>query len=177
MSETTELSVVAATQEQEKRRFRILGMYIHIVTTYNLYAYLCSIINYQHFPAGTFLGTVGGAAAIFGFSKTLMSSKQEEQKLLEKGLIEGTHVLDAGSALARRALGYGTLYAVLGCGLLTYGIWKLSGATNVICWKSIIHFLFLYFKFEDFFVNLCAYVLLVDGRVSTQNGNDSAEAQ
>lgn len=81
--------------------------------------------------AGTFLGTVGGAAAIFGFSKTLMSSKQEEQKLLEKGLIEGTHVLDAGSALARRALGYGTLYAVLGCGALTYGIWKLSGASNV----------------------------------------------
>lgn len=70
-------------------------------------------------------------AAIFGFSRTLMASKHEEQKLLEKGLIEGPHMLDAGSRLARRALGYGTLFALLGTGTLFGGIWAMSGATNV----------------------------------------------
>lgn len=116
--------------------------------------------------AGTFLGTVGGAAAIFGFSKTLMASKREEQKLLEKGLIEGTHVLDAGSALARRALGYGTLYAVLGTGALCFGVWKLSGASNVN---------------SNFIYNLqiCTYVCLIfnflDERVSPQNGQHIAQ--
>lgn len=85
--------------------------------------------NYR--KAGVFLASVGGAAALFGFSKTVMASKREEQKLLEKGIIEGTHLLDAGSSLAMRALGWGTLYAFIGTGALCYGIWKLSGANNV----------------------------------------------
>ena len=38
---------------------------------------------------------------------------------------------DSGAKLAARALGYGTLYAVGGCGLLFYSIWKLSGAMDL----------------------------------------------
>lgn len=34
--------------------------------------------------------------------------------------------------MAIRALGWGTFYAVGGCSLLFYGIWKLSGATNTL---------------------------------------------
>lgn len=39
--------------------------------------------------------------------------------------------MDEGSALALRALGYGTAYAVLGTGLFCFGVWKLSGAKDV----------------------------------------------
>lgn len=40
------------------------------------------------------------------------------------------HMQETGASLALRALGWGTLYAITGCGILFYGIWKLSGATN-----------------------------------------------
>lgn len=77
------------------------------------------------------MATVAGVAAGAGFTKTMLAAKKEEQKLLEKGLISNVHLLDSGSSLAMRALGWGTLYAVLGTGTICYGIWKLSGATNV----------------------------------------------
>lgn len=38
---------------------------------------------------------------------------------------------DSGAHLALRALGWGTVYAITGTSLICYGIWKLSGATNV----------------------------------------------
>lgn len=38
---------------------------------------------------------------------------------------------ETGASLALRALGWGTLYAFTGCGILFYSIWKLSGAKNV----------------------------------------------
>lgn len=38
---------------------------------------------------------------------------------------------ESGSSLALRALGYGTLFAVVGTGTLAFAIWKLSGAKNV----------------------------------------------
>lgn len=38
---------------------------------------------------------------------------------------------DIGALLALRALGWGTVYAVSGTGLICYGIWKLSGAKDV----------------------------------------------
>eukprot|EP00095_Tigriopus_kingsejongensis_P011035 maker-scaffold109_size355148-snap-gene-1.27 protein:Tk11035 transcript:maker-scaffold109_size355148-snap-gene-1.27-mRNA-1 annotation:"rna exonuclease 4" len=37
----------------------------------------------------------------------------------------------SGASLAARALAYGTLYAVGGCGIIVYAIWKLSGAENL----------------------------------------------
>ena len=37
----------------------------------------------------------------------------------------------SGAALAVRALGYGTLYAVVGCSALFFTIWKLTGAKDL----------------------------------------------
>ena len=56
---------------------------------------------------------------------------------LFQGLIAGEHVPESGAALAMRALGWGTLYAITGVGLVCFGIWKLSGAKSV-------RFLFIY---------------------------------
>ena len=38
---------------------------------------------------------------------------------------------ESGAKLAARALGHATIYAVGGCGLLFYSIWKLSGAIDL----------------------------------------------
>lgn len=90
-----------------------------------------NLMSFEHLTAGIFLASVAGVAAIAGFSKTLAASKKQEQVLLEKGVIENVRLLDAGSSLAMRALGWGTLCAFLGTCTLSYGVWKLSGATNV----------------------------------------------
>ena len=34
--------------------------------------------------------------------------------------------------MARRALGWGSFYAVAGCGALFFGIWKLMGVKNLV---------------------------------------------
>ena len=38
---------------------------------------------------------------------------------------------ETGAKLAARALGHATVYAIGGCGLLFYSIWKLSGASDL----------------------------------------------
>ncbi|XP_018800573.1 PREDICTED: transmembrane protein 242 [Bactrocera latifrons] len=81
--------------------------------------------------AAAFLGLVGGVSAIFGFSKTLGKAKQSHSKLIEKSGRDAGILLEEGSALAMRALGWGTLYAFIGTGVFCYGVWKLSGARNM----------------------------------------------
>lgn len=81
------------------------------------------------------MGVVGGISALFGFFRTLGKAKKSESKIIEKGGIKAAVLLDEGSALAMRALGWGTLYAVLGTGTFCFGVWKLSGAKNVRCYK------------------------------------------
>jgi hypothetical protein len=73
-------------------------------------------------------------SAIFGFSSTLASAKKKDPEFFNKGLIphvgsKGAH--EAGAALALRALGWGSLYAITGCGVLFYTIWKFLGVNDV----------------------------------------------
>lgn len=83
------------------------------------------------FTAGAFLAFIGGVGAMAGFSRTVMGARKQDEKLYEKATIETANLLESGHRLATRALAWGTLYAFLGTGTLCYGIWKLSGATNV----------------------------------------------
>ncbi|XP_044750768.1 transmembrane protein 242 [Coccinella septempunctata] len=81
--------------------------------------------------AGLFLGSVTGISALVGFGTTIAAAKRKDPEFFNKGMIPTSKVVDSGSQLALRALGWGTLYACTGCGLLFYSIWKLSGANNM----------------------------------------------
>ena len=81
--------------------------------------------------AGAFLAAVGATSAVAGFSKAIMSAKKSDPKYFDKGLHGSLALHEAGTSLALRALGWGTLYAILGTGTICFGIWKLSGAKNV----------------------------------------------
>lgn len=114
--------------------------------------------------AGAFLGLVGGIAAVFGFSKTVLSSRKQDQKLFEQGCVETANLLDAGAKLATRALAWGTFYAFLGTGTLCFGIWKLSGAQNVK--------LMIYLNFNEFEGDVFNQkgIFFIDGRISQEDG-------
>ncbi|XP_063982054.1 transmembrane protein 242 [Diachasmimorpha longicaudata] len=77
-----------------------------------------------------FLGAVTGMSAIIGFGSTVAAVRKKDPKYFEQGVVGVRGSTEAGVTLAMRALGWGTVYAVTGCSLLFYGIWKLSGATN-----------------------------------------------
>ena len=60
----------------------------------------------------------------------MAATRKQDPKHFGDGISGMKGIPETGASLAIRALGWGTLYAVTGCGLFFYGIWKLSGATN-----------------------------------------------
>ena len=105
--------------------------------------------------AAAFLAGVTGVSILFGFGSTLAAAKKKNPHLFDQGLtgrIEkpamepisseaATPVrrrvpvsissVEPGASLAIRALGWGTLYAVTGCSVLFYSIWKLMDVNDV----------------------------------------------
>ena len=81
--------------------------------------------------AGIFLAGVSGVSALIGFGATLAAAKRQDPKYFGQGMVGSRQMGETGAGLALRALGWGTLYAFTGCGILFYSIWKLSGAQNV----------------------------------------------
>ncbi|XP_043274105.1 transmembrane protein 242 [Venturia canescens] len=83
---------------------------------------------------GIFLTAVTGISAIIGFGTTLSAARKQDPKFFEEGVIgvksNTAARAESGASLALRALGWGSVYAIGGCGLIVYGIWKLSGANN-----------------------------------------------
>ncbi|KAK2187940.1 hypothetical protein NP493_149g02004 [Ridgeia piscesae] len=82
-------------------------------------------------PEIIFLAGVASMSMMCGFGATLAVAKKKDPNMFTKGLIAGEHIPESGAALAMRALGWGTLYAVTGVGLICFGIWKLSGAKSM----------------------------------------------
>lgn len=83
------------------------------------------------FAAGIFLTAVTGISAMIGFGTTIMAAKKQDPKYFGKGIAGSIEMTETGASLALRALGWGSLYAVTGCGILFYTIWKISGAKDV----------------------------------------------
>ncbi|CAL7941955.1 unnamed protein product [Xylocopa violacea] len=77
-----------------------------------------------------FLGGLAGLSAMIGFGNALATCKKRDSKHFDMGFMGGKGLHESGAALATRALLWGTVWAVGGCSLLFYGIWKFSGAKN-----------------------------------------------
>lgn len=114
--------IIEQPKERYSKEFKYKG--INLIKTFPIF-----LINF--FLAGLFLTAVSGASIVFGFSAALISAKKQDPKYFGKGFIPTRGIPETGASLALRALGWGSLYAVTGCGVLFYGIWKLSGASNV----------------------------------------------
>ena len=115
-----------------------------------------SDFNYN-VKAGAFLAFAGGFGMLVGFGGAVSQVKKQDPSHFDKGLtgidpaqeaakvdalkrmdneamqkIRKTQALhETGAALARRALAWGSLYAVVGCGLLSFTIWKMMGVNNL----------------------------------------------
>ncbi|XP_031841092.1 transmembrane protein 242 [Nomia melanderi] len=84
----------------------------------------------ENLYATVFLSGIAGVSALIGFSSALASAKKQDMKAFDMGVMGGKALPESGTALAMRALFWGSVWAIGGCGLIFYGIWKLSGATN-----------------------------------------------
>ena len=76
----------------------------------------------------TIVGAITGFSFLIGFGSTLAVVRKQDPKHFQEGVIGVRGLQETGASLAVRALGWGTFYAFSGCGILFYGIWKLSGA-------------------------------------------------
>ncbi|OAD61628.1 hypothetical protein WN48_10961, partial [Eufriesea mexicana] len=74
------------------------------------------------------LGGLAGISTLLGFFNALAAAKKKDTKSFDAGFIGGKGLQESGVALATRALFWGSVWAVSGCTILFYGIWKLSGA-------------------------------------------------
>lgn len=61
----------------------------------------------------------------------MASVRKKDPAFFNKGVASTREMTETGASLAVRALGWGTLYAVAGCTVFFYSVWKLAGVHDV----------------------------------------------
>uniref|UniRef100_T1IUG1 Transmembrane protein 242 n=1 Tax=Strigamia maritima TaxID=126957 RepID=T1IUG1_STRMM len=89
--------------------------------------------NLHNLKAIVFLSSVTGMSVLFGFGMALSMAKRKDPSSFTKGLIASKEagLVDSGGALAMRALGWGTVYAIGGFSAFLLVSWKLLGLHNI----------------------------------------------
>lgn len=87
--------------------------------------------NKFKYQSAAFLTGVAGISMLGGFGMTLGMAKKKDPNMFNKGMMGTRELHEAGGALAMRALGWGTLYAVAGFSIFCFGIWKLMGVKDL----------------------------------------------
>lgn len=65
-----------------------------------------------------------------GFGSAVSSAKKKDVDAFDKGVTPSLKS-ESGVALASRALRWGTFYAVTGCSILFFCMWKIMGVKDV----------------------------------------------